>query len=645
MAGLRPDEAAGRGVPAPRRLGPAPPGMQPPHRRRAAAIRAVLAAAIVVLAPPAPASAASAPFRACADTNFECTRVSVPLDRSGRVRGGVSLYVERARRRGRGAVFALAGGPGQGATSLTENFHSDLFSVLGGRDLIVFDQRGTGRSGALNCPELELTRPSARPLDQRVESCAARLGPQRAFYTTRDSVEDIEAVRRRVGAARITLYGVSYGTKVALAYAARYPRRVERLLLDSVVELEGQNPFDLDTFRAMPRVLDEICRGECAGVTRSLSSDVATLVDRMRSTPLRGPFVDRQGRRRTVEITRRQLYDRIRSGDFDPDARAEYPSAIRSALDGDPAPLLRLEHRYDGLEPDEPIEPQVQSLSFTLHTATLCEEAPLPWERTAPPAERMRQARERAEAIPDSAFEPFDRETSLASEDDILHGCVRWPTTPEPPALASGPLPDVPVLILEGAEDLRTPVEAGARLATRFRRAKLATVPKTAHSVLGRGAPCAEVLLRRFFSDSPLGAPCRGARRAKRVEPLAPARLEQVRPARGSTGLPGRTLAAVLLTIGDLYSEYDQIAFLLPRPAGGGLRGGRFWERSGAIRLERFSFVPGVHLTGRLSSSGRGAGALTVGGAGAAPGSLSIDREGTLSGRLGGQRVRARLRN
>src|SRR4029453_195133 len=98
-----------------------------------------------------------------------------------------------------------------------------------------FDQRGIGGSGLVRCPTLaaigvQTLRRGGAPAD-----CADPLGPRRVFYTTRGSVEDLEAVRRAVHADRVILYGTSYGTKLALAYAAAYPQHVERLVLDSVV--------------------------------------------------------------------------------------------------------------------------------------------------------------------------------------------------------------------------------------------------------------------------------------------------------------------------------------------------------------------------------------------------------------------------
>src|SRR5438876_919425 len=77
-----------------------------------------------------------------------------------------------------------------------------------------------------------------------VERCALQIGPARGAFTTAESVEDIEAVRHAAGYRKLVLYGTSYGTKVALQYAERYPQRVEALVLDSVVPPDGPEPFE-----------------------------------------------------------------------------------------------------------------------------------------------------------------------------------------------------------------------------------------------------------------------------------------------------------------------------------------------------------------------------------------------------------------
>jgi hypothetical protein len=366
----------------------------------------------------------------------------------------------------------------------------------------------------------------------------------------------------------------------------------------------------------------------------------------LRAQPLEGPVVGLNGRSRTVTITARDLYGLIRQGDLNPGTRAEYPGVIRSALAGDPAPLLRLEHRFDQL-PDIPVPPDAaQTLSFSLFTATLCEEAPLPWERTAAPDDRLRQAREQAAAIPDDQFLPFDRQTALALDSNsLLLQCRRWPAAAQAPALGPGPLPDVPVLVLEGEEDLRTPVEAGLRVAERFPQATVVTVPKTGHAVLGQpGARCAQTVVKRWFAGRPQAAqPCADAKRKQRVRPLLPASLAAVKPVPGTDGGPGRTLAATLLTLTDLYRESAEISVLLDRPRGGGLRGGTWKARGQKLVLKRFTLVPGVSVSGRVGNNRRPTGTLTVAGRSAAGGKLTLSKGGVLRGRLGGKRVRGRF--
>src|SRR5215218_2537610 len=156
-------------------------------------MRRVLALGGVLLAFAGDAVAAT--WRTCEPVlRIQCTRVRVPLDRSGGVPGTVSLYVERIRAPGRKVLLSLSGGPGQAATAGTFFYQITLAPALRNRDLVAFDQRGTGRSGKLRCPGLARSWPVAA-----VERCGQALGPRRAFYRTVDSVEDIEAVRQAIG--------------------------------------------------------------------------------------------------------------------------------------------------------------------------------------------------------------------------------------------------------------------------------------------------------------------------------------------------------------------------------------------------------------------------------------------------------------
>ena len=106
------------------------------------------------------------------------------------------------------------------------------------RDIVLVDQRGTGGSNALNCPfpdEDEAADLTPAQLRAHARDCLASLHADPRFYTTSVAVQDLDAVRAALGYARINLYGVSYGTRVAQHYLRRFPGQVRALILDGVV--------------------------------------------------------------------------------------------------------------------------------------------------------------------------------------------------------------------------------------------------------------------------------------------------------------------------------------------------------------------------------------------------------------------------
>src|ERR671933_1293379 len=109
-------------------------------------------------------------------------------------------------------------------------------AVLPGYTLVAFDNRGTGKSNLINCPVLQnTTGGTAEQFAALARDCATAIGPTREFYATRDHAEDIESVRTALGFGPAALYGVSYGTKLSLAFALAHPSTVDRMILDSVV--------------------------------------------------------------------------------------------------------------------------------------------------------------------------------------------------------------------------------------------------------------------------------------------------------------------------------------------------------------------------------------------------------------------------
>lgn len=594
------------------------------------ALGAVLALLLLVAQP----ARAAALARCSADAGDRslCGRVVVPLDPSGALPGTLGLRVRALPPRGAvsgGTILALAGGPGQAAVPLLEDFASVLAPALRTRQLVTFDQRGTGGSGRLRCTALS----GSGSLGAVVGRCAAQLGPRRTAFTTAASVADVEAVRVALGVERLTLYAASYGTKVALQYAAAYPQHVERLVLDSVVPPEGVDPFQRATLQSIPRVLHELCAGDC-GFTRDTAADVAQLAGRLARAPLRGTAIDGSGRPRPVSIGETGLLGLLLAGDFDRYLRAATPAAVRAALDGDGAPLLRLVSRAG---PDVFAE---RADSDAVYLATTCQDGLVPWPAGTPLAERGRLVDEAAAAIPDAAFAPFRRATVRRLGTADL--CRAWPESPIAQALAS--LPATPTLLLSGDEDLRTPRADAAALASRLPGATLVEVEDAAHGVLfSDPTNCAERLVADFLDGRPV-VPCRHRPRVVPPLRLPPRRLEALRPAGRLSGRVGRTVTAVVRTLDDAADQLlaRVVAGGDARPFGGLRAGSAVLVRERGLLLRGYAYVPGVTVSGLIPVRGRRI-TLTVGGSAAARGRLTISRDG-VEGQLDGQRVDAPAR-
>jgi pimeloyl-ACP methyl ester carboxylesterase len=584
----------------------------------------MLAAAALALLGGGRASAA-APLAPCSGSSqLLCARVDVPLDRSGAVPGTISLAVQELPADGtpRGTMFLLAGGPGQSGTDAFElgsETNIELFRfAFPGYTLVTLDVRGTGKSGALQCPPLQ--KALFLTVEQEANlaaQCAASIGPTRRFYGTRDQAEDIEAVRQAIGANQIAVMGVSYGTQLALTYAGLHPANVERLILDSVAPPEGRDPFSLNVIRALPATLASYCAGAlCRGVTGNFPGEIAALANAIEAKPLRGTVLV-GGRKRTVTMTGEDLLGLAIDADLNPVVQSELPAAVHEARSGDPALLLRLFY-LDATAQAEPAE----SISIGQFVSTLCTDGPFPWAPGTPASGRGPTISSAIAALPAGSFGPFG---NWAANLGTASLCELWPdalgTT-----LPAAPLPDVPALILSGGLDLRTPMANAADVAARFRQGRLVIVPGVGHSVMTADLSfCAVKTVRLWLAGGTPPAQCR------RVAPLvAPIPLLSVAPGTSRLSRP-----ATLTAVRKVVREAEASALLaLISPSGSasvsGLYGGRLSGSGTTIHLVRYTDVPGLSLDGTLKLvTGQGPplrfkGTITVSGARATSLSLAI---------------------
>ncbi|MBT2392084.1 alpha/beta fold hydrolase [Streptomyces sp. ISL-1] len=259
--------------------------MTPAVRHRGAVCALVATTAALIPAAPVNATtpAPSLRFGACeqsmpvpaAPARVECGGLSVPLEWEHPDGEHIRIAVSRVRASGppeerRGILLVNPGGPGGPGLAYAVTKRAKLpASVRRSYDVIGFDPRGTGRSSPADCGSMGGLFDSPGPdpvpsghiaerayLDsvrRMADDCAAGVGDALAHLSTTQTARDMDAVRSALGEQRIGFLGVSYGSYLGAAYAALFPRRVGRMVLDSVVGPWEWYDFDLRQSRALLR--------------------------------------------------------------------------------------------------------------------------------------------------------------------------------------------------------------------------------------------------------------------------------------------------------------------------------------------------------------------------------------------------------
>ncbi|MGO9321659.1 MAG: alpha/beta hydrolase [Solirubrobacteraceae bacterium] len=636
-----------------------------------AGVLALLCAALSLAAPPS-AGAQPGPlaFGACAPTQvvvpaagLQCATLQVPFDRSDPALGSIALAVQRvpASAPRTGTIVLLAGGPGQPALPAFEASLAPLAHepALRGFELVTFDQRGTGQSEGLQCPEANGSLNGG--LAPYFGACGAALGPTRAFYTSQETVEDLDALRQALGGAPLSLFAVSYGGRVAGMYAREHPQGVARMVLDSPTPLTGPDPLQSARLRALRRVLDEgICgAGACRSFSADLFADLTRLVATLHRRPLRTRIYDARGRLRRASVTEAGVLHLLSGLDLAKGARELAPATIAAAAHGNAVPLARLtsglaaespgSHLAAATAPATSLPPgplggesfKAQAplsdsiISLALFAATYCDESELPWSPDSPPEGRTRTLRGWLATQPAQAFAPFAPSTVVAGS--ALQLCMDWPATPPAPPSPTG-VSAVPTLLLSGDDDLRTPYEQTLAVAAGYGDGQLLRVPDVGHSTVTTDLTgCAKRAMIEFLTAGQAPASCPGSSEPQAL-PLPPSSLSRLPAAASGSRVAGQVATAAAMTIEDLFG---QTSF-----SGGGLRGGYWAQQPVGFVLHGMIDVPGVALSGAIHVSGSLTGLPAISGhltvRGRLAGTLTLHGL-ALSGRVGGAPAHARL--
>ena len=375
-------------------------------------------------------------------------------------------------------VFMLAGGPGQTAAEVFPLILPAFGDLNQKRDIVLVDQRGTGQSNPLDCPEL-----ADLPLDTTdeealglLEACRQRLVERADLtqYITDIAMQDLDDVRIALGYDQINLFGASYGTRAAQSYMRLFPEHVRTVVLNAVtspeliiylqVPADGQRALDLLFARC---AADATCQATFPDFEAQFWQIAAALGDGQEVT-FTHPIT---GQRETITLDEETFMLSVFNLLYSPDLLSLLPLLVNeAATTGDYGPIV------------------AQALAFSaglgmyqgMFRAVTCSE--------------------------DAAILDVDTAVTLQTNsqfpltaEDFITGCAGWPLADVPTAFRQPLVSDIPTLLLSGEADPITPPHYAEEVAAGLSNSRHLILSGYGHDVSLVG--CMPTVITNFIGD------------------------------------------------------------------------------------------------------------------------------------------------
>jgi pimeloyl-ACP methyl ester carboxylesterase len=426
-------------------------------------------------------------------TDAYCGTITVFEDRTAKTGRQINLWVvvlPAVRPIAGNPLVFLAGGPGQGAAQLARQIRGAFRTVQRTRDIVLVDQRGTGKSNPLNCRSdanslREMTEPSESGLE-RLKRCLAGYDADVRLYTTNIAMDDLDEVRAQLGYDRINLYGGSYGTRAALVYLRRHGAHVRTMILDGVAPMDMRLPMFTarDAQRALDKLLTDCDQdSSCKRAFPDLPVRIRNLLMRLEQSPPTVRIVHpRTGVAENVRVEARVVASILFSALYSPLTASIVPALVDSAERNEFHSIFALGLAGEGTD---------ENMSVGMQLSVLCSED----------AARVTEADvERAAA--GTLF-------GLHLLSSQLKACEMWPRAAVDASYYEPVVSDVPALVLSGDLDPVTPPTWGEAVVKTLANGRHITVPGTGHGVLSTA--CGQKLIQDFIeraSAESLDASC-----------------------------------------------------------------------------------------------------------------------------------------
>lgn len=252
-------------------------------------------------------------------------------------------------------LMFLAGGPGQAAVELATGLNRVFREVRKTRDIILVDQRGTGKSSALACDledEEDVYRILPKQLDvQEVKKCIAQFKGDVTQYNSENAIRDFDAVRAALGHDKINIYGGSYGTRAALVYMRMFPNSLESVVLDSVGPIEVPiGMFGQSGARSFNLLLENCKQSEsCNKAFPDLAQEFQQVKARLAKAPISIDIQHpRLGSPTQFVLDDEKFTGNLRFQLYGMEGRSMVPLVIHQAFLGNYQPLIGLIARTEG---------------------------------------------------------------------------------------------------------------------------------------------------------------------------------------------------------------------------------------------------------------------------------------------------------
>lgn len=414
----------------------------------------------------------------------ECANFSVPEDYANPDGKKIELRIARFKAKNekeRGdAMTLLAGGPGQGAIETFVPYISALNKINANQDIYLIDQRGTGQSNQMQCPQnLEIQN---EEFDEALfleltQKCLDQLPGDPRFYTTSVAMIDLDKVRAALGLEQWNIYGGSYGTRTALHYLRQYPEHTRSVIIDAVAPTTM--PLGPDIPFQSQRALDDLlsrCANEesCNTAFPDLTDEVNTLINSLKQQAKAVTIENiASGKLEEIQFTHNHLVAAVRMGLYSPMTVAILPAMLHEAAANEHyAPLAR--------QSINTIRNMSDAMSIGMHNSVMC-----------------------TEDVPFFASENIDKikldATYMGSDivEMLATMCELWPTGPIDEGFRTPLVSDKPVLLISGTADPITPPEYAELVAQSLSNSKHIVLNGLGHTQLGSG--CMPTVMAKFI--------------------------------------------------------------------------------------------------------------------------------------------------